>query len=177
MRDYVEKVRARLLNVPNVQKIGTFGAQDERIYIEFSVHQLAGLNIDRMALLRALQAQNAVTMAGVVQTSGEKITMQVSGGFRNEEDIRRINFTLKNRLFRLSDIATVRRGYADPAQPIFRSNGATAIGLGVAMRNGGDILTLGRDTQRAVDQVMADFPIGIEAKLVAAQPKTVVAGC
>jgi multidrug efflux pump subunit AcrB len=173
LRDYVEKVRARLLNVPNVQKIGTFGAQDERIYIEFSVHQLAGLNVDRLALLRALQAQNAVTMAGVVQTQGEKITMQVSGGFRTEEDIRRINFTLKNQLFRLSDIATVRRGYADPAQPIFRSNGVTAIGLGIAMRSGGDILTLGRDTQRAVAEVMADFPIGIEAKLVAAQPQTV----
>jgi multidrug efflux pump len=173
LRDYVEKVRARLLNVPNVQKIATFGAQDERIYVEFSVHQLAGLNIDRMALLRALQAQNAVTKAGTVETHDEKITVQVSGRFRTEEDIRRINFTIKNQLFRLSDIATVRRGYADPAQPIFRSNGVTAIGLGIAMRNGGDILTLGRDTQRAVAEVMADFPIGIEANLVAAQPKTV----
>jgi len=173
LRDYVEKVRARLLNVPNVQKIATFGAQDERIYIEFSVHQLAGLNIDRMALLRALQAQNAVTKAGVVETQDEKISVQVSGKFRTEEDIRRINFTIKNQLFRLSDIATVKRGYADPAQPIFRSNGVTAIGLGIAMRSGGDILTLGRDTQRAVAEVMADFPIGIEAKLVAAQPQTV----
>src|SRR5262249_24247935 len=105
LRDYVEKVRARLLNVPNVQKIATFGAQDERIYIEFSVRQLAGLNIDRLALLRALQAQNAVTMAGVVQTHDEKISVQVSGKFRTEEDIRRINFTIKNQLFRLSDIA------------------------------------------------------------------------
>ena len=47
-------------------------------------------------------------------------------------------------MIRLSDIAEVRRGYADPPQPMFRVNGKPAIGLGIAMRDGGDILALGQ---------------------------------
>ena len=46
---------------------------------------------------------------------------------------------------RLGDVATVRRGYVDPPQPMFRVDGEPAIGIGIAMREGGDILALGRN--------------------------------
>ena len=144
LRDYVESVRSQLLHVADVSKIDLVGAQDEKIYVEFSVRQLAGLKLDRQALIDALRAQNAVTPAGVVQTVDEKILVQVSGGFRSEEDLRRVNFAVGGRLIRLSDIATVKRAYADPPQPLFRFNGTPAIGLGIAMRSGGDVLALGR---------------------------------
>src|SRR5215472_8438296 len=74
------------------------------------------------------------------------------------------------RMVRLRDIAHVRRGYADPPQPIFRVNGKDAIGLAIAMREGGDILTLGRNLDTAMRQITADLPIGIDATLVADQP-------
>jgi multidrug efflux pump len=173
LRDYVERARSRLIAVPNVEKIDIFGAQEERLYIEFSVQQLAGLNVDRLALLQALQAQNAITAAGVVQSQDEKTLVQVSGEFRTVEDLRRVNFMANNQLFRLSDIATVKRGYADPPQPMFRSNGVPAIGLGIAMRSGGDVLALGRDIRRAMSGITAELPVGIDVALVAAQPQTV----
>ena len=61
LRDYVEDMRSRLLQVPDVSKIEILGAQDEQIFVEFSTQQLAGLGIDRAALIAALQAQNAVS--------------------------------------------------------------------------------------------------------------------
>ena len=73
LRDYVEDIRSRLLNVPDVSKIEIIGAQDEQIFVEFSTQQLAGLGIDRAALIAALQAQNAVSPAGSIQTSDEKL--------------------------------------------------------------------------------------------------------
>ena len=73
LRDYVEKVRSRLLRVQDVSKIDVLGAQDERIFIEFSTRQLAGLGIDRSQLIAALQQQNAVSPSGVVQTGDEKL--------------------------------------------------------------------------------------------------------
>ena len=68
--------------VPDVSKIELIGAQDEQIYVEFSTQQLAGLGIDRAALIAALQAQNAVSPAGALQTSDEKMLLRVSGAFR-----------------------------------------------------------------------------------------------
>src|SRR6188472_4436160 len=35
LKDYVEDVRSRLLQVPDVSKIDIIGAQDEKIYVEF----------------------------------------------------------------------------------------------------------------------------------------------
>ena len=87
LRDAVDDVRKQLLELPDISKIDVLGAQDERVYVEFSTEQLAGLGIDRAALIAALNAQNAVTPQGVVQTGDEKILVRVSGAFRSEQDI------------------------------------------------------------------------------------------
>jgi multidrug efflux pump len=173
LRDYVEDVRSRLLQVPDVLKIEVLGAQDEKIFVEFSTKQLAGLGIDRTALVSALQAQNIVIPSGTIQTGDEKLLLRVSGAFDSEASILAVNFVANGRLIRLRDIAQVRRTYADPPQPMFRVNGEPAIGLAIAMREGGDILTLGKNIRQAMKEVTANLPIGIEPTLVADQPHVV----
>ena len=124
--------------------------------------------------IAALQAQNAVTPAGIVQTGNEKILVRVSGAFRSEQDVLAVNFVAKNgRIIRLGDIAHVTRGPADPAQPMFRVNGRQGIGLAIAMRKGGDVLALGRNVEHAMAEITANLPVGIEPTLVADQPVTV----
>jgi multidrug efflux pump subunit AcrB len=173
LRDYVEKARTRLLRVQDVSKIEIIGAQDEQIIIEFSTEKLAGLGIDRAALIAALQAQNAVRPAGALETGDEALSLRVSGSFESELDILAINIASNGRLLRLSDIANVRRIFVDPPQPMFRVNGAPAIGLAIAMREGGDILALGRNIKRTMSEITADLPIGIEPTLVADQSSVV----
>jgi multidrug efflux pump subunit AcrB len=173
LRDHVEDIRKQLLQLPDISKADMLGAQDERVYVEFSTAQLAGLGIDRAALIAALQAQNAVTPAGVVQTADEKILIRVSGAFQSEQDILAVNFVANGRMIRLGDIAHVTRGPADPAQPMFRVNGRDAIGLAIAMRKGGDVLAVGRNVAQTISEVTAGLPVGIEPTLVANQPQTV----
>jgi len=173
LRDYVEDIRSRLLHVPDVSSIEILGAQDEQIFAEFSTQQLAGLGIDRAALIAALQAQNAVSLSGSLQTGDEKLLLQVSGAFRSEQDILAVNFLSNGRLIRLRDIAQVRRSYADPPQPMFRVNGQPAIGLAIAMSEGGDILALGRNIKAEIHDAIADLPLGIEPTLVSDQPAVV----
>jgi multidrug efflux pump subunit AcrB len=173
LRDYVEDIRSKLLLVPDVSQIEILGAQDERVFVEFSMQQLAGLGIDRSSLIAALQAQNIVSPAGTVQTGDENLLLRVSGAFESEQDLQNVNFVANGRLIRLRDIAQIHRGYADPPQPLFRVNGQPAIGLAIAMREGGDILTLGRNIEQAMQDVSADLPVGIEPTLVADQPHVV----
>src|SRR6201999_1477574 len=160
LRDYVEGVRSKLLQVPDVSKIEILGAQDEQIFVEFSTRQLAGLGIDRTALIAALQAQNAVIPAGSLQTGDEKLSIRVTGAFKSENDLLDVNFLSNGRLIRLRDIAEVRRSLSDPPQPMFRVNGKPAIGLAIAMREGGDILTLGQNVRKAIDEQVANLPLG-----------------
>jgi multidrug efflux pump subunit AcrB len=173
LRDYVEDVRSKLLLVPDVSKIELLGAQEERIFVEFSMKELASLGIDRSALLSALQTQNIIRPAGTIQTGDETLSLRVSGAFQSEQDVADINFVAGGRMIRLSDIARITRGYSDPPQPLFRVNGEPAIGLAISMRDGGDILALGKSLKRAMAAITADLPIGIEPKLIADQAVTV----
>lgn len=173
LRDYVEAARSRLLHVPDVSKIEVLGAQDERIYIEFSTERLAALRLDYSTILASLQAQNLVRPAGTIQTGQERVFLRVSGSFDSERDIESVNLVAGDRIFRLGDIATVKRGFSDPPQPMFRVNGKPAIGLAIAMRDAGDILALGRNVRSVMADVSADLPHGIEPTLVADQAVSV----
>jgi multidrug efflux pump subunit AcrB len=173
LRNYVEDSRSRLLAVPDVSKIEILGAQDEGIFLEFSTARLAGLGLTYSALLAQLQAQNLVRPAGVLQTGDERIFLRVSGAFDSEEDIKAVNLAVGDRLVPLRDIAQVRRGYSDPPLPLFHVNGKPAIGLAIAMRDGGDILALGANLKKEMADVRAALPVGIEPFLVADQAVTV----
>ena len=148
LRDRVEDIRSRLLLVPDVSKIELLGEQDEVIFVEFSTKELAALGIDRSALIAALQSQNIVRSGRNDSDRLGKHLDSGSGSFQSEQDIANINFSAGGRMLRLSDIAQVRRGYTDPPQPMFRVNGKPAIGLAIAMRDGGDILRSAPTSER-----------------------------
>ncbi|WP_336485940.1 efflux RND transporter permease subunit [Methylobacterium nigriterrae] len=173
LRDAVEDVRSQLLPVADVSKIEVLGAQDERIFLEFSTERLAALGLDYPSLIATLNAQNVVRPAGVIETGTERLSVRVSGAFETVEDVAAVNFSVGGRMIRLSDIAEVRRAYADPPQPLFRVNGRSAIGLAIAMRESGDILALKRNIDATMTRISADLPIGIDFTLVADQALTV----
>jgi len=173
LRDYVEGVRNALLTVPDAGKVQLVGAQDEKIYLEFDTHRLAGLGLNRNQILESLKDQNAVTPSGVIQTGSEKFAVRVSGAFGSEEDLTRINFYANGRYIRLADIATVRHAYADPPQPLFQYDGKKAIGLALSMRAGGNNLAFGEAVKHKMAEIVHDLPIGIEPHLVSDQPVVV----
>jgi multidrug efflux pump subunit AcrB len=173
LRDYAERVRADLLEVPDVAKIDLLGTQDEKIYLEFSTQQLAAMGLDVSQLIQTLQQQNAIQPSGTVNADVEKIAIRVSGQFTSEESLKAVNFRVNGRFFRLSDIAKVRRDYVDPEQPMFRYNGIPAIGLAISMTKKADVLAFGEHMKERLARVTADLLVGIEAHLVADQPEVV----
>jgi multidrug efflux pump subunit AcrB len=173
LRDYVEQARTEILTVRNAAKAQLIGAQDQKIYLEFDTKKLAGLGVSRYAIINSLREQNAVMPSGVVQTGTEKFAVLVSGAFRSAGDFRNINLFANGKFFRLADLATIREGYADPPQPMFRSDGEPAIGLAISMAQGANILTFGRAIEHKMAEITANLPIGIEPHLVANQPEVV----
>jgi multidrug efflux pump len=169
LRNYVEDTRSRLRAVPDVSKIELLGVQDEQIFLEFSTARLAGLGLTYSALIAQLQAQNLVRPTGVMQTGDERIFLRVSGAFESEEDIKGVNLAVGDRLIPLNDLAEVRRGFSDPPLPLFHVNGKPAIGLAIAMRDGGDILALGANLKKEMADIRANLPVGIEPFLVSDQ--------
>src|SRR6476661_9001 len=173
LRDYVEHVRREVLLIPNVGKVDLIGAQDEVIYAEFSVRQIAALGLDQQDILRTLQAQNAVVPSGVVEAGSERIVLRVGGQFISEESLRAINLRVNDRFFRLSDLVTISRGYADPPRMLYRVNGEPAIGLAINMKTGANVLHFGEALKARMNTIIGDLPIGVGVHQVSNQPVVV----
>lgn len=173
LRDYVEKVRAEIRSVPDLGKVQMVGQQNEVFYLNFSTRKLASLGIDQRQVVQSLQAQNAVTPSGVIESGPERISVRTSGQFASEADLRNVNLRLNDRFYRLTDIAEITRGYVDPPQALFRYNGKPAIGLAIAMRDGGNIQTFGEALHGRMDELTAELPVGVGVHVVSDQAEVV----
>ncbi|MGY0558706.1 efflux RND transporter permease subunit [Lysobacter sp. A421] len=173
LKDYADRVQLALQDVPDVGKIQLFGVQDEKIWIELSNTKLATLGVSAAAVREALQQQNAVVPAGFFETASTRVPLRVSGQFESVEQIRRFPVRVGDRTFRLDDVAEVHRGFSDPPQPGMRFMGKDAIGIGVAMRDGGDILALGETLEAEFGQLQQTLPAGMELHQVSDQPAAV----
>ncbi|WP_133501384.1 efflux RND transporter permease subunit [Cognatilysobacter terrigena] len=173
LKHYAERVQLQLQKQPDVGKIELFGVQDEKVWIELDNTKLATLGVPAQAVFDALNAQNAVAPAGFFETGSSRIALRVDGRFDRVDDIRAFPIRVGDRTFRLGDIATVQRGFADPPAPRMRFMGEDAIGLGVSMKDGGDILALGKTLEAQRESLQRTLPVGMELRKVSDQPAAV----
>ena len=170
---YADRIRRELVRIKDVAKVDIIGEQEEKIFIGISNVKLATLGVDGSAIIAAMQAQNAVTPGGAFETATDKIYVRANGAFENMDAIR--NFTLRanGRNFKIGDIATVTRSYADPPFSSMRYQGMPALGIGVSMRANGDIIELGKHLDTALTKLETSLPVGLELHRVNDQPRAV----
>jgi multidrug efflux pump len=168
-----EDIRQRLLRVPDVNKVDIIGEQPQKIFIELSHAKLAMLGITPQQIFDGVARQNAVTSGGSVDTTADRINLRVTGAFSGVDAIAAVPVQLDGRIFRLGDIATVKRGYQDPPSFIVREGGKPALGLGVSMQDGANLITLGDNLKAAMAAITAELPRGIEVTQIADQPSIV----
>ncbi|MDJ0945523.1 MAG: efflux RND transporter permease subunit [Kiloniellales bacterium] len=79
-----------------------------------------------------------------------------SGGFRNE-------------LIAIKDIATVRPGYKEPQDDFMRFNGKPSIAIQIAAVEGTNIVQVGENLEKRIQELKELYPVGIEIGKVAWQ--------
>ncbi len=173
MREKAEKIRRILRDVPNVKKVQLLGTQTENIYIEIENNKMAQLKIDPSLITSTIQAQNALSPTGMLETATDNIYLRITGMFEDLDGIRNTPITANGRTFRLGDIAKVTRSYAEPTDPKFFYNGQTAIGIAIAMEPGENILTLGNELETTIEKIKHNLPAGLEIHQTVNQPKIV----
>jgi len=164
-----ETLRQRLLHVPGVKKVNIVGEQSERIHVEFSHERLATLGVAPQDLFAALNSQNVLTPAGSVETRGPQVFIRLDGAFDELQKIRDTPIVAQGRTLKLSDIASVKRGYEDPTTFLIRNGGEPALLLGIVMRDGWNGLDLGKALDSEVGAINAELPLGMSLTKVTDQ--------
>lgn len=173
LKRVAEAMKREMLRVPNVVKVNVYGVQDERIFVEFSNAKLATLGITPATIFDAISKQNAVTPAGTFETQARRIPLRVTGALDGVAAVAAIPVEANGRSIRLGDIAKISRGFEDPGTYLIHQNGKPAIGVGMVMQRGGNVLQLGEDIEAAMKTFESTLPVGITIDRIANQPKVV----
>ena len=168
-----EEARKRLLRIADVEQVDIIGEQSERIYIEFSHQKLATLGISPSQIFESVQKQNVLVRSGSIDTATDRIHVRVSRDFDGIDQISAVPVQANGRVFRLDDIATVKRGYEDPTRYLVRYNGKPAVVLGGVMSKGGNVLKLGHALESELEIIREQVPVGVSIGNIAFQPHVV----
>ncbi|MBB5754125.1 efflux RND transporter permease subunit [Prosthecomicrobium pneumaticum] len=173
LKDEAEAIRQRLLEIAAVEKVRFYGVEDEKIFVEFSHRKLATLGITPQAIFDSIARQNAVVASGAIDTAADRVALRVTGALDGPAALAAVPVEANGRSVRLGDIATIGRGYADPPSYLVRQQGREAVAIGVVMRKGENILSLGDALAAATAEIRADLPVGFELTQIADQAHVV----
>ena len=170
-----EQVREVFLRIEDVSRVDVKGTQEERVFVDFDNARLAGLGLSAGQLQGILQSSNIIVSGGAVETGSERITLEPTGSFTSVDDIRQTLITLPGtgETAYLGDVASIRRGYVEPAREKVRANGEPALVLAISMRAGGNIVALGENIRTATAELERRYPVGVAFDMLAFQPEVV----
>lgn len=174
--EVAKMLRRELLLARDVEKVELYGVQPEVIYVEVSRDRSARLGISPEEIHAALREQNLVVPSGEIDAGPSRFALSPSGEFRSVEDFENLIIRRGDgagTLVHLRDIATVRRGYAEPPETILRYDGQPAIGLGISTVSGGNVVSMGNSVKARLEQLGSEIPLGVQLHAISFQGDTV----
>ena len=171
-KEVADQVRDELLRLPLVAKVNIFGAQKERIVIEYNNSQLIELGMTPSYIAQFLGSKNIILSGGNVTTPNEVIAVEPSGNIDSVQALRDTYIPVPGGtgVLPLGDIAAIYRSYDDPPKAIVHTNGKTSLSLAISMTEGGNIVNLGKDTKALLSNLQEQYPWGYSFEIVAFQP-------
>src|SRR5882757_8587832 len=173
LHDYAERLRTELLRVPDVNKVDFIADQEQRVYVEIANAQLAKLGLTPQQIADAVNAQNAVAGAGLFTTAADRVYVRPSGQLLDVGKLGDTLIRVNGRVLRLGDIATIERGYTDPATEYMRFDNKPVLGIAVTMAPSGDVIALGKALDAETARLRAALPAGLKLVQVASMPQAV----
>ena len=175
LSDYVDSLRRELVLVPGVAKTATLAEQQETIFVEFTSERLAKFGLSVENVLSVLKKQNIVTVAGSLTSNGMRIPVMPTPNVNSFNDLKNLQVGIgdNHTVLHLQDIATIKRGYQEPASMLMRYNGERAIGFGISNVTGGNVVDMGDAVKARIAELESQRPLGMELNVISMQSDSV----
>jgi hydrophobic/amphiphilic exporter-1 (mainly G- bacteria), HAE1 family len=151
-------VEKALLTVPGVGDVARVGGVDREIQIELSPERLNAYGITAAELSRQLKAINVNAPGGKATVGAREQSIRTLGSADTVDALRETQIALRDgRAVRLSDLGTVRDGYADPTQDAF-IDGERVVAFQVVRAIGSSSVTVAEKVQAVIARLGAENP-------------------
>lgn len=132
LADAAERMRSRLLALPNIQSIDLIGDPGEQITIAIDEATAWRIGLSPGALANQLGASNRIIPGGTLRVDDTTVVLRPQSEFLSLDEIRNTPIRLPDGdLLPLGSFARVWRGPAEPARSHFYFNGQRAVGIDI----------------------------------------------
>ena len=177
--EYAKFLQRELLHAEDVKRIELYGVQPEVIYVEMRREKMSELGVSQQDIYNALAAKNLPVASGRITLGHEYLPVNPTGEFKSEQEfgdlLIKAKTTESDSLVYLKDVATIKRGYAEPATSYLFFNGEPAIGLAISTVQGGNVVKMGEGLKVRFHELQALAPLGMELNIISLQTDAVVA--
>jgi len=171
IKNYAEDLRNNIIMLENAAKVEFGGLIDEKIFIEYNDTELANYNLTSSKLKNVIATHNIINSAGEINLGNERIILEPSGNFETIEDIKNILVPvgISGETVALGDISTVYRDYITPRKSIAKLNGDNAIFLFVSLKEGANLIKLGKNVDELLLEYNKSLPVGLKVVRTSSQ--------
>ena len=174
MSDYAELVKRNVADIEGVSRVEIYGQRQECIYIEMRQDKMANLGVMPIEVIQTLNNQNRTTYSGYYDNGTHRVRVTVDDRFKKVEDI--ANMIIQgydDEQLRLSDVARVYKGYADPTRTEMKRDGQHALGISIAGVADKDIIKVGKQVEKTIAELSKTMPLGVKFEKIFNQPERV----
>ena len=177
LENYADMLQRELSLVKGVKKVNVEGKVDEQVVIEISQAKAAALGVDPSWIFGLIQNQNVVSNAGRLFIDGFSVRIHPTGEFKNINELKQLVVSSQQAsgLIYLGDIAEIYTTFDDTPMNLYRSNGQSALSLGISFAKGVNVVDIGKAVSERLDELENQRPVGIDLNTVYNQPEVVQA--
>jgi multidrug efflux pump subunit AcrB len=174
--NYADDIKKQLGNVSGISRFDIKGKQDKQVKVDVDLSKINKYSISLEDVCGILQAQNVEIPSGSLGLKTEKIKVQTPGNFTSLKDIENTIVGVSSdtgQTLKLKDIATVKMDYDDDSAYKFTDNGEKAVLLAGYFQDNKNIVLIGDDVRKKLEEVKKQLPQDLKIDEVTFQPKDV----
>ncbi|MEH2436663.1 MAG: efflux RND transporter permease subunit [Nostoc sp.] len=172
--NYIDlNLRDQLLRTPGVGDLTIFGEKQYAMRLWLDPNALASRGLTVTDVATALRSQNILAGAGTLGQApippgqSYEIPLRVNGQFKNASEFENLVIQAGSNgdLIKLQDVGRAELG-SETYSSNARNNGKPSIGIAIYQSPGSNALDVSKNVQAQMNELMKDFPPGLQAKIV-----------
>ncbi len=174
LSDRSKEISNKLRLIEGIRKVDIYGDVPSQIKINVNIEKLNDIDVSLAELAQLIEYHNTTLPAGSVTADGNSINVNTSGQFESIDEIKNIIVSTNDDyiITRLSDIADITTEVPDDEGYYIYNNKRSTV-LAVYFQEGLNVVSVGDEINRTIDEYNASLPEGITVNKVFLQPDDV----
>lgn len=148
------QIKDELLRLPHVRNVDVFGGYQKEVRVELDLQKLKKYGLSPTEVLSLISQSNRNIPIGILVGPSHRLTVKLLGQVEEVENLKNLWVTPS---LKLSDIADVKIGHAEP-RSFFFSNGKEVVALAIQRLENGDYLKTIGEVEAFIPRLKKEFP-------------------